>query len=719
MLTSMTGGVGCPDENALVRFATGQLSGADLGSLEAHLDTCTSCRSLIAQLASGVTEVKATPSMPAVAAGEPQLVRHGRVGRYEVERLVGGGGMGVVYAARDKELNRVVAIKLLRTSALASVESRSRLLREAQTMAKLSHPNLVPIFELGRDQGDDFLAMELIDGPTLDIWLRERKRDWREVVKIFIEAGRGLEAAHQAGVVHRDFKPGNVLVGPDGRARVTDFGLARPRVPDLVPGVEAGSIELTREGSLLGTPAYMSPEQLEGQVADVRSDQFGFCVALAEALAGHRPFPGRTLEELRHRMRSGKPPDFELEPVRLKRALLKGMSISPDGRFGSMGELLEELAIILRPSRANARAVAAGMAFAVVLAAGAGVAWQQMNAPATAALEALEKAGAIDPTPKELRLTVGTEEPLTIPGVTQIAMGDLEIASAVTAGDRTVLVKALKPGVTSLFAWVKGDSTRLEWRVTVVAAPAPEAPEVLRLFRGDQKVLTIPGIQRVAVGDSAIADVKTLGDGQLLVVGAGVGRTTLMAWTSAVPPAGAERFAWEVVVVAPPATPSQPPDRTKLKLPIGTNHVLTIPGIQRVAVGDSEIADVKTIGNNQLLLIPVGGGTTTLLVWTSGNEGRLEWDVTVEDPGASVAVEEEGGPTKLKLRVGTQRVITVPGMLRLEVGDPKIADVKKIGNNQLLVIGVGAGTTALRVFTKTGRVEWQLKVEPPVVPSKQ
>ncbi|MBS1153495.1 MAG: Serine/threonine kinase family protein, partial [Myxococcaceae bacterium] len=461
MLARMIGGLGCPDENALVRFSTGQLSGTDLGSLEAHLDGCGACRSLIAQLASLGAVAKQTGG---TALGDAPAQRHGRVGRYQVERLVGGGGMGMVYAARDQELNRVVAIKLLRTSALGNLESRTRLLREAQTMAKLSHPNLVPIFELGSDQGDDFLAMELIDGPTLDLWLRERKRGWREVVQIFVEAGRGLEAAHQAGVVHRDFKPSNVLVGPDGRARVTDFGLARPMASALATGAGTGSIELTREGSLLGTPAYMSPEQLEGQVADVRSDQFSFCVCLAEALSGHRPFPGRTPEELRRAMRSGKPPRLELESARLKRTLLKGMSIAPDGRFDSMGELLEELAVCLKPSRANPRAVAGAMALAVVLAAGAGVAWQQLRPAAQVAPVAVVAS-------KTVRVAAGARVVVSLPGVQTVTVADEAVVDARAVANQRITLTGLSAGRTTLKLQTRASPDapleELAWEVVV------------------------------------------------------------------------------------------------------------------------------------------------------------------------------------------------------------------------------------------------------------
>jgi len=527
----------CPDENALVRFSSGQLSGQDLGPIERHLDTCSGCRTLVAQLSSA-PRVTWAPGSDA-----PMRERHGSIGRYQVERLVGGGAMGMVYAARDRELNRAVAIKLLRTTGPSSSEPRARLLREAQTMAKLSHPNVVPIFELGADEGDDYLAMELIDGPTLDQWLREKKRDWREVVKVFIEAGRGLEAAHQAGVVHRDFKPNNVLIGPDGRARVTDFGLSRPDVSLSGALADAGSVDLTREGTLLGTPAYMSPEQLEGNVADVRSDQFNFCVALTESLVGHRPFPGRTLEDLRNAMRSGKPPAFEVPSSRLKRALLKGMSIAPAHRFASMGGLLDELQVVLKPTRPTRNDLMIATGVLVVLSVATGLGWDNFQfrrvrarAPA-AAIEAI-------PALKEVTLMVGEERPFALKGVQEIISLNASQLKATLVGNQQVRLVGVSPGVSTLALKIRAGPhdprVTVEWQVTVKPAAQRKA---LSLKKGAQQVLTVSGIQRVAVGDSDIADLKAIGNDQLLVIGAGEGTTTVIVWTSV-----SERLEWDVTV---------------------------------------------------------------------------------------------------------------------------------------------------------------------------
>ncbi len=222
------------------------------------------------------------------------LERGAAVGRYVILDRIGAGGMGVVYAAYDPELDRRVALKLLRTDRFAA-PGHLRLLREAKALARLTHPNVVAVHDAGTFGDQVFVAMELVEGETLRQWLEAGARSWREVLDRLLAAGRGLAAAHAAGLVHRDFKPENVLLGRDGRVRVVDFGLAKaladaaeePAAPDS--GGELAS-PLTEWGAVLGTPAYMAPEQIRGIAADARSDQFSFCVALYEALYGERPF---------------------------------------------------------------------------------------------------------------------------------------------------------------------------------------------------------------------------------------------------------------------------------------------------------------------------------------------------------------------------------------------------------------------------------------------
>ncbi|HEV7555918.1 MAG TPA: serine/threonine-protein kinase, partial [Kofleriaceae bacterium] len=293
------------------------------------------------------------------------------LGRYRLERELGEGGMGVVHAAFDPDLERRVAVKVLRTG--DSSDARQRLLREARAMAKLAHPNVVVVHEVGSANGRDYVAMELVDGHSLAEWIRSERRDRDEILAAFVAAGRGLAAAHAAGLVHRDFKPHNVLRSRDGRILVTDFGLAR--------GVEVSAIALdttmradqstsplsglTETGSVLGTPAYMAPEAWQGKPVGPAADQFGFCVALWEALTGERPFKGDTIEELRKLVDQGAATlDLSKLPRRLRAPLTRGLDADPARRYPTMDALLANLA----PNRrSRLPAVAGGIAIVAAL----------------------------------------------------------------------------------------------------------------------------------------------------------------------------------------------------------------------------------------------------------------------------------------------------------------------------------------------------------------
>lgn len=276
-------------------------------------------------------------------------------GRYVILDFVGKGGMGVVYTAYDPELDRRVALKLLRPDRdrpEGRSASRLRLLREAQAIARLSHPNVITVHDAGSSGDRVFVAMEYVEGRTLRHWLEKERPSWREILDRFLLAGRGLAAAHEAGLIHRDFKPDNVLLGEDGRVRVVDFGLARAAgEPEEARREESGSgalldSPLTQFGVALGTPAYMAPEQLRGEPSDARSDQFSFCVALWEALYGQRPFPGADSKAVAAAMASGtvrEAPAGTRVPGRLREALLRGLNADPARRHESMGDLLRVL----------------------------------------------------------------------------------------------------------------------------------------------------------------------------------------------------------------------------------------------------------------------------------------------------------------------------------------------------------------------------------------
>jgi tetratricopeptide (TPR) repeat protein/tRNA A-37 threonylcarbamoyl transferase component Bud32 len=315
-----------------------------------------------------------------------------RIGRFSILRKVGAGGMGVVYAGYDEELDRKVAIKLLhrRTGARA----RTRLLREAQGLARLSHPNVVQVYEIGEHDEATFIAMEFVEGQTLaQLRAARPEAEWPALLAIMLEAGRGLAAAHDKGLVHRDFKPDNVMIDIEGRVRVMDFGLVHggggeiedswdshdANKPMHVSG-SALSHQLTQTGVLLGTPAYMAPEQLGGVTADARSDQFGFCIALWELLYGERPFGGETLAQLCIEVTGGhmrEPPRGTEVPVWLRKVIERGLAINPEQRWPSMAALLDALSH--DPTRGRRRVAAAVIALALLL---AGLAARQLASKA-------------------------------------------------------------------------------------------------------------------------------------------------------------------------------------------------------------------------------------------------------------------------------------------------------------------------------------------------
>ena len=284
-----------------------------------------------------------------------ELGRGDAVGRYLVLGKVGAGGMGVVYGGYDPELDRKVALKLLHVgdgSGPTAHQERARLIREAQSMARLADPNVVTVHDVGEHEGQVFVAMEYVEGSTLTEWVA-KGRSRREVLDAFVQAGRGLAAAHAKGLVHRDFKPDNVMVeaGPSPRVRVMDFGLALPlevgstAASDPSLPASTSATGLTRAGAIVGTPAYMAPEQWHGEVADARSDQFAFCVSLWEALHGQRPFAGEDLFELATAVTEGRLADVRgtAVPARLTRVLRRGLASDPDARFEDMDALLAEL----------------------------------------------------------------------------------------------------------------------------------------------------------------------------------------------------------------------------------------------------------------------------------------------------------------------------------------------------------------------------------------
>jgi serine/threonine protein kinase/tetratricopeptide (TPR) repeat protein len=357
---------------------------------------------------------EAPPTVPAEHPVTP-LVRGATIGRYVVLGLVGRGGMGEVYAAYDPELDRKVAVKLLRVkpgNGVSLNEGRQRTLREAQAIARLSHPNVVVVYDVGTFRDQVFIAMEFVEGNTVTYWLAAQPRSWQEVLRVFRAAGRGLTAAHEKGLVHRDFKPDNVMVGRDGEVRVMDFGLARQvadkpapegappakRAPVVIaehgpgadgeddqmttillngpstgpaapspatesqPGSGMFEVQLTRTGAMMGTPAYMAPEQFLGTATDARTDQFSFCVALYEALYGERPFSGNTMFALTTAVVQGQvkeAPQSSKVPLWVRKVLLRGLRAQADERYPSMHDLIDALGKNPNAARRRFLAVAA------------------------------------------------------------------------------------------------------------------------------------------------------------------------------------------------------------------------------------------------------------------------------------------------------------------------------------------------------------------------
>ncbi len=286
-----------------------------------------------------------------VVEGEGTPAIAARIDRYLVRDKLGIGGMGVVLAAYDPELDRPVAIKLLRPERTGS-RAQARLLREAQAMARLSHPNVVQVYDVGTEGDQVFLAMELVRGQTITQWLRETKRSWSEIVERFVAAGEGLAAAHAVGIVHRDFKPDNVLVADDGRVRVADFGIASYR-GDVVDVDDADrdpkgflKAPLTSTGAVVGTPQYMAPEQYAGIDVGPAADQFSFCAALHEALYEQLPFGGDSLAEMAANTIEGhyrEPTQAGGVPRRVARAVRRGLSRDVGDRFADLPQLLQAL----------------------------------------------------------------------------------------------------------------------------------------------------------------------------------------------------------------------------------------------------------------------------------------------------------------------------------------------------------------------------------------
>jgi tetratricopeptide (TPR) repeat protein/predicted Ser/Thr protein kinase len=386
--------------------------------------------------------VQAPPIQPALPDGAVIAKR------YVVVGVLGAGGMGTVYRAHDRTLDRAVAIKLHR-----AVTTSDRLRREAIAMAKLAHPNVVTVFEVGDHDGRTFVAMEYVPGATLREWLRAAPRSTHEILEALFAAGQGLAAAHDSGLVHRDIKPDNILVGKDGRVRIGDFGLAQ--IPSSVDGVATIPLgDGTATGTVLGTPAYMAPEQIDGGELDARTDQYAFCVAAWEALCGERPFQGTNTAELRDAIVKAQPQTGTRRvPVRLRRVLVRGLASAPAARWPSIRALLAALRAAERRPRLIAAAAAATVIAAAI------VTWRLW--PET------DPVAACDRMPDELATALPT-------ATTSAVVGAIKMSGAAHADERAAAVGRAIARVRDHHRVVARDacraSVRKQWSPELVVA---------------------------------------------------------------------------------------------------------------------------------------------------------------------------------------------------------------------------------------------------------
>lgn len=388
----------CPDENLFVEMLQGALSAQERQEIDDHIDRCQACAALVIELGSMLEgeEELLSPSLleqtraqrpgasPPDHSPEPARV----LGRYQVTRQVGVGGMGVVYEAHDPKLRRKVAVKLLRADLIdpeQRQEHAARLMREARLLASISHPHVLPVYDVGTWRDQVFMAMHFVEGSSLSDWVLRVEPDWRQVLEVYLQAGAGLASAHQCGLVHRDVKPDNIMLGHREGVWLTDFGLACNVQAQLLPPSPSERLEadaaldrsvVTRTGAVMGTPAFMSPEQYMGQEVTARSDQFSFCASLFLSIYGERPFEGDTVRDLESAVCAGrlKPPPSSQAPLVLYKLLAVGLALDPSQRHPSMEALLDKLRLIHTPPRRASRAPIWIGGLVALLALGAGVA---------------------------------------------------------------------------------------------------------------------------------------------------------------------------------------------------------------------------------------------------------------------------------------------------------------------------------------------------------
>ncbi len=365
----------CPDDEALAQFVEHQLAAEQHRELRLHIRSCDSCRELVVNQLQVLHDADTSPTV--------RLPTPTQAGRYRLGDVLGYGAMGVVYVGFDPELGRRLAVKLLRPRTTAEgrvANQRERFLLESRNLARVVHPNVVAIHDVGNEGDQIFIAMELVEGGTLRDWLRTGEHALAETLALGIAIGQGLAAVHKAGLIHRDFKPENVLLGGDGRPRVTDFGLARLDLDDDVEVTGEGPtgqvvLSLTQSGDLVGTPRYMAPEQLRGEAVDARADIFAFGLVLWEMVFGTRAYEGDSVLQLEGNARERRYAETERTQARatlpLRRVLERGLAPDPASRFSTVDEMIAQLVLLSQPPLRSGRRLA--MLLGVLLAGSASV----------------------------------------------------------------------------------------------------------------------------------------------------------------------------------------------------------------------------------------------------------------------------------------------------------------------------------------------------------
>ncbi|MBL8909521.1 MAG: serine/threonine protein kinase [Archangium sp.] len=554
----------CLDDELIARIARGLVPEAELSTADDHLDGCEVCRRVLASL---VNE----------GAHDSRMVGE----RYELGALVGAGAHGLVWEARDVKLERRVAVKLMRHQSNAP-------LSEARLMARVSHPSVVQVF----DVGDRFVAMEFVGGPTLRTWLA-KQQPLAERLRVMREAGDALAAVHRSGLVHRDFKPDNVLIDASGRARVTDFGLAQTE----------------GDGSVGGTPAYMAPEQLAGKAGDQKSDQYAFCVTLFEALAGKRPGKGELPSEISSSVQS---------------VIERGLSKDPHARFASMDELLVTFNTPPRSRWPWFAALAAVLVLSISLAATLNsttptpelkpVAPPQpkSNAPPTEKKAAPTKALQLDrdfleeeplietlpPAGSEIALAAGCVRSFKPPRATRVFIEDDFIVNVAGNADELQFI-ARTFGTTKVSLETNGK--KRTWTV-VVREPKEVAATRVQLKPEQTYSVETIGLHRLSIGDSSVVDVSSREGGTVTFQALKAGRTNALLWTN-----DAQRIEVVFEVAAPgPGV---------VQLEVGVQHVLKVEPFDKVRVKPEGRVSVEIVGYTEVLLLPreVGEGTLEFL----------------------------------------------------------------------------------------------------------